>query len=266
MSKNENSNLGKKILYSVLIGLCGLVLILNLAGIIGVWAVRGPLSDSAVVIFRVVEDAAKFAQESLTKADLATANLQTAVGEVSRASDQISQNVSDKGLVMTLLPAEREQQLVETTGTVKETYQGIRGSIEAILDLYNSINRLPFVSLPGLSEGQVADIQNAVTQVQTLTDTLRSSIVDFRSGVTTKIDKVSGAASAVNDEISKIRNEIATLQTNLANLEAFSVRMQQVIPGVLTTLAVVVSLLLAFVAYTQVEVIRLYLGRWKSLS
>ena len=59
---------------------------------------------------------------------------------------------------------------------------------------------------------------------------------------------------------------MSELDTRLAALEALSIRLQQVIPTVLLVIAVIISLVFAFVIFTQVEVIRLYIARWRGLS
>lgn len=266
MDQKKNSYLGKKILYGFVIGLSGLILLLCLVGIIGVWVVERPLSDAAVTTLKVVENSTALIRQSGSRVDSTLNVLQSKTAEITDASQQLSQNVTDKGLVMVLLPEAQEQALIETVSSVQDTYNGIRESIAKGLDLYRSINRIPFVSLPGLSDDQLEKIDNSMTQIQTLVETLRLQMADFRSGVAIKIDKVIEAVNLLNNEITKVRDGLSQLDAKLAALEAFSIRLQQVIPGALLAFAVILSLIFAFVIFTQVEVIRLYLAHWRLLS
>ncbi len=179
---------------------------------------------------------------------------------------QIAQNVTDKGLVLTLLPEEREQNLVESATAVKDTFQGIQESITSAVDLYRSIDSLPFVNLPGPGEDQLNKIANSVEQTQAMVGTLRTSIVDFRSGVTDKVDLVTNAASTLNSEIQSIRDQLSQLNSKMIALSEFATRVQQSISGILIIIAVILTLLMAFVIFTQVEVIRLNIGRWQALK
>ena len=266
MEKTKNSNLGKKILYGFVISLSSLILLLCLVGIIGVWVVERPLSDAAVTTMMVVENSTALVRQSGNKVDSALSVLQAKTAEITDATQQISQNVTDKGLAMVLLPEAQEQKLIETATSVQNTYEGVRESIATGLDLYRSINRIPFVSLPGPSADQMEKLDSSIAQIQTLVETLRSQLADFRSGVAVKIDKVAGAVNQVNDEITKVRDELSQLDAKLAALEAFSIRMQQIIPGALAALAVILTLIFAYVIFTQVEVIRLYVAHWQFLS
>jgi len=266
MDQKKNSYLGKKILYGFVIGLSGFILLLCLAGIIGVWVVEGPLSDAAVATLKVVENSTALIRQSGSRVDSTLNLLQSKTAEIADASQQLSQNVTDKGLVMALLPEAQEQALIETVSSVQDTYNGVRESITQGLDLYRSINRIPFVSLPGLSDDQLEKIDSSMAQTETLVETLRSQMADFRSGVATKIDKVIEAVNLLNNEITKVRDGLSQLDAKLAALEAFSIRLQQVIPGALLAFAVILSLIFAFVIFTQVEVIRLYVAHWQRLG
>lgn len=266
MNTHKNTHLGRKVLYSIVIGMSGLILLFSALGILGVWLVQGTLSDATVSLLRVVEGSARIGRMSADRVDQALAALQEQVSDVMDASGQLSQNVTDKGLVLVLLPEEKEQKLVETAGSVRDTYQGIRASIAQGLDLYRSINRLPFVSLPGPDESQMNKIETSITTIRASVQKLRSEIMDFRSGVTKRIDKVTAAADLLNNEIAQIRDELARLDARLAALEAFSLRLQKLIPGIFMTVAVVFTLMLGFLIFTQVEFIRLYVNRWRHLA
>ena len=266
MTSENNNHMGKKILYSLVIGMSGLILLVSLAGIIGVWVVERPIADAAVSVLKVVENSSQVIRQANSRVDQTLAALEAKTTDIANSSQQLSQNVNDKGLVMVLLPEEKEQQLTETADSVRDTYSGIRESIAKGLDLYRSINRIPFVSLPGLSDDQGEKLESGIAQTQALVTTLRLGIADIRSGVTGAIDKVSATADLLTKEILRARDASAQVDSSLAALEALSVRLQQVIPAILVTIAVILSLIFAFLIFTQVEVIRLYLDRWRLLG
>jgi hypothetical protein len=266
LKRHKTTHLGRKILYSAVIGMSGLILLFSMIGILAVWLVQGPLSDAAVSLLHVVESSARVGRVSVGRVDQALAALQAQVTDVVDASSQISQNVTDKGLVLVLLPEEKELQLVETAGSIRDTYQGLRESIALGLDMYRSLNRLPFVSLPGPDEAQMDRIETSLNGLQASVKALRTEIAGFRSGVTKRVDKVTQAASLLNNEIARIRDDLAQLDSKLAGLEVLSIRVQKMIPGLFIIVAVLLTLMLAFLIFTQVEVIRLYLNRWRRLG
>lgn len=243
-----------------------LVILLSLGSIISVWLVEPPVKDTAVSLLVLVERSAGNMRQVNDRVDQTMGDLQTVTTDIADAANQISQNVSDKGLVLALLPEEKEQALLERIDSAQERFNEIRDSVLQVIEVYRSVNRLPFVSLPGLSEEQMAKIETALVQSKDKTSMLAMEVADFRAEVSGNIDKVRSAADLLTDEITQVRTELAQLDFELATLETMAVRLQRLIPTVLLTSAVIVSLVFAFVIYTQVEIIRLFVARWRLLS
>ena len=99
--------IGRKILYALVIGLCGLIALLSLIGIIGGWALEKRAETAAVAALQVVQKSAGVVQQALIRVDQPLALLQSRTSEVADASQQLSQNVTDQGLVKVLLPEEQ---------------------------------------------------------------------------------------------------------------------------------------------------------------
>lgn len=266
MNPETRPYLGKKILYAVVIFLSCLIMLISLAGIIGIWVIERPIAEAAVSVFKIVENTSIAVRQPIDRVDQTLAVLEAETTEIADASQQLSQNVTDKGLVLVLLPEEKEQQLIETATSLRETFDAIRTSIATGLEFYRSINSIPFISLPGLSEDQMEEIENSLGQTQELVTTLRSQIADFRAGVSGAIDKVETTANQLTEELQSTRQALAQVDSNLIELEALSIRLQGIIPGILVTVALILTLLLVFVIFTQVEVILLYIARWRHLD
>lgn len=266
MPSETKSHLGKKILYALVIFLSCLIMLVSLAGIIGVWVIERPIAEAAVSVFKLVENTSVAVRQPIDRVDQTLTVLEAETTEIADASQQLSQNITDEGLVLVLLPEEKEQQLIETADSLRETFDAIRSSIATGLEFYRSISSIPFVNLPGLSEDQMDEIESSLGQTQELVTTLRSQIADFRAGVSDAIDKVETTANQLTEEIQGARQALAQVDSNLAELEALSIRLQEVIPGILVTVAVILTLLFVFVIFTQVEVILLYIARWRQLE
>lgn len=266
MNSETKSHLGKKILYALVIFLSCLIMLVSLAGIIGVWVIERPIAEAAVSVFKLVENTSVAVRQPIDRVDQTLTVLEAETTEIADASQQLSQNITDEGLVLVLLPEEKEQQLIETADSLRETFDAIRSSIATGLEFYHSISSIPFVNLPGLSEDQMDEIESSLGQTQELVTTLRSQIADFRAGVSDAIDKVETTANQLTEEIQGARQALAQVDSNLAELEALSIRLQEVIPGILVTVAVILTLLFVFVIFTQVEVILLYIARWRQLE
>lgn len=253
---------GRKLFYGVVIFLCSLVILLSSIGIIGVWAVRKPIINTFVTVLKLVENTAIAVRQVDQRLDPILANLETLTSEIVGASEQLSKNVNDKGMLMVLLPEQKEQELIEAATEIQETFVVIRETLTNALELYRSISRLPFVSLPSLSAEQSKQIAEAVDKIQNLSENLRTEISNFRSGLSDRIDQVARVANDLSTALTQTRTALARLDARLASLEALMVRLQEVIPPILLTIALVLTVLFAFVIYTQIEVVRLYVRLW----
>jgi hypothetical protein len=174
--------------------------------------------------------------------------------------------VEDKGLLLLLLPQEKEDRLVASINSVQETLSTIQGFLASSMEMYRAINKLPFVSLPGPSIEQVEKLEAALSGIQADIATLQQNIQEFRAGAADVISRVTQAADKITAGLDELSGRMNNLDENLAALQDFALRMQTTLPRLFTLAALVISLFLAWVIYTQVELIRLYTGRWKALG
>ena len=262
----QSRHIGRKIWYSIAIFLSVFVLLFSALGLVGTWVVEQSLSDAAVSIFGVVYDSAGGLRNVGQTIEQSAGEVRQISSNVSDVSQKISQNVADKGLLATLLPQEQEQKLTDQVKNILDTFTTIRETLAAGIGLYQSIDRLPFVNLPKPDPETITNLQDNISNIQATVQELRQSVQDFRSGAAGQINKVTLAADRVTQGMDQVSNRLATLDTDLANLQAFALRMQEVLPTILLIAALFFTLFFGFVIYTQIEMIRLFVGRWKRLG
>jgi len=266
MSEQKTKQIGRKILYIAVITLSVVIILFSSLGLIGIWMVQRPLSEAVVSFLVLVEESANLAQQVTEKVDVIIERAEEITTSISTATAEFSGEVTDKGVVMVLLPEENELQLTETVNSAQETFAEIRGVIENILNLYQTVDSIPFVNLPGLSKDQLEGVTAAIDETSEKVAALRAEIEAFRSGVTEKIDLVADATAQLTADISELRSGLARLDSSLAEIESLAKRLLVIVPGLFIGSAVVLTLLFAFIIYTQIEVIRLYTIRWKQLG
>jgi hypothetical protein len=183
---------------------------------------------------------------------------------ISTASATLSQNVNDKGLILLMLPEEQEQNLAALSSSVKESIGTLRDTLSTGLVIYRSIDQLPFVSLPAPSQDQVDKIEGPVGEIQSAVDSVQTSITSFRSGASDQIGKVETGADLLTSRLGQFRDRLANLDARLGMTQESLVQLQKTVVKVLVLMTFLVTLLLVWVIYSQVEVLRLYGQRWKA--
>jgi uncharacterized phage infection (PIP) family protein YhgE len=192
--------------------------------------------------------------------------MQDITSSISTASVSLSQQVADQGLIKLLLPEEQTQKLSEFSVSVKEAISTLRDTLTSIRGIYQAIDSIPFVNLPAPSQDQIDKFGESISTIQSAVDEATNAITAFRAGASEKISVVTQAVDQLTSRLSDARSRLAELDTRLANVQDRLAQLKQVAVVALFLMSVLGSLFLAWVIYTQVEVIRLYALRWRSVG
>jgi methyl-accepting chemotaxis protein len=267
MNKNDmQSQIGRKIWYGFAITLSVLVILVSVAGVIGTWITGNSMSAATTQVLLVVEGTADNLSVIIDGIDMKVAGLEETSFAIRDATDQLSQNVTDKGLVLTLLPEERESKLVSQAQELQQNINAVGNTLRAGLELYQSIDSLPFISLPRPEQQTVDQLEQNIAEIQDSVQEVVLVIQAFRDGVSDNINKVTGLLEGITTRLTGTRKTLEQLNTRLQALQDLAAGMQSKVTLVFTSLSAVVSFLLVWVIYTQVEIIRSYAQRWKSLE
>jgi uncharacterized lipoprotein YmbA len=242
--------------------LCAIVLLISVAGVIGTWVAGRAVSDAAVQLLNGVDKAAGAARTMIAQVNTEVGQVRDQVTTVKTATDQLSQNVSDKGLVLTLIPPETDSELLTSVRKVAESVANIRGAVTSAIDLYRAMNKLPFVSLPQPDPESWGKVGDLVTTLQTGVQDLTAAITEFRSTASGTISRVTDGISRVEGGLSNVETTLNSVDTQLAAAQARAAQLSQTIPTALTVAMILITLLALWVAYTQIVVMR---GAWRRL-
>jgi hypothetical protein len=253
-----------RIWYGAAIFFSVLVLLLSAVGILGVWVIEHALANAAVQVLTAVGDVTQSLQQATQAVDQKVERMQTISIFVSTAVTELGQKVTDQGVLKLLLPEEKEQNLAELSTSIRETAGPLRKLLSAGITTYRTIDQLPFISLPSPNQDQADKIESMAGDIQTKSDALRSQVSDFRTGVSNQVDKVGSAADELTSRLDDFRTSLANLDARFAVAQEKLVQLQKTVAQVLVFVSLLITLLLAWVIYSQVELLRLYRNRWKA--
>ena len=242
--------------------LCAIVLLISVAGVIGTWVAGRAVSDAAVQLLNGVDKAAGAARTMIAQVNTEVGQVRDQVTKVKTATDQLSQNVSDKGLVLTLIPPETDSELLASVRKVAESVANIREAVTSAIDLYRAMSKLPFVSLPQPDPESWGKVGDLATTLQTGVQDLTAAITEFRSAASGTVSKVTDGISRVEGGLSNVETTLNSVDTQLAAAQAQAAQLSQTIPTAFTVAMIVLTLFMAWVVYTQIVVMR---GAWRKL-
>jgi methyl-accepting chemotaxis protein len=256
----------RKVWYVIAITLSVLVLVISSVGAVGTVIIEPTLVDVTQNLLNATAKTSGGLRQAAAQIDQASGELSQISSAVSAVSIKLGENIEDKGLAATLLPAEQEQKLGETIGKIQETLSTVREFLTSAIGIYRSIDRLPFVNLPGLSEEKVIEMVQGVSDIQAAVAELKQNVQDFRSGVSEGVGRITQAADRVTEGLDNLHAKLTELDQALAALQDLALRLEEAVPLTFGLVAVFLTIFMAYVAYTQVEIIRLLVGRWKALK
>jgi hypothetical protein len=244
----------------------GIVLVLAVLGILGTWVANLVLGSVVVDLSVGVENTAQAIQRGVGRVDSGVEELRIQVQELEQDVLQIGQNLTDEGLIRTLLPAEKEERIDAAADKVATLFDALRDTFVSARQLYTSLNRLPGVNLPTPDADRTEQVMSTLDQVRTDVAELKSSIAGIRERQGAAVARVAEIGTRLETRLANLDAALSGLEDNLVAIQAGAVQLRRTLPTLMTIGAVIMTLLLAWVIYTQVVVIRLELARRRALQ
>jgi len=265
-TETKQRHIGRKIWYGTAITLSVVVILLCVAAAVGTWVLGSTLSSIATQVLLVVEHSADGLINFVERIDTEVAGLEETSTAISEVTKQLSQNVTDKGLILTLLPEEREQKLATQADELQQNLNSFLEVLKSGLEMYQAVDNLPFVSLPKPEQESIANLEQNIADIRGTVQQVATGIQEFRNGVSDEIGRVTGLLDDVTARLGETRQNLAQINSNLEAMQDLAARLRSKITLIFTLISIISTLLLTWLIYTQVEIIRLYVQRWKGIS
>jgi hypothetical protein len=239
----------------LVISFCVLVLLICATGVTGFWFFERSASSAAVQILVAIDRSAQIMRNGLGGVDTGLATLGGSVSSVESASAQLSQNVNDRGLLLTLLPTTKEQELTTAAQSVRDNFVAIWDFLEATKEMVQAINGLPLVKLPGNSLATIETIQERMGRMVVQVEELNAEIRQFRSQAAASISRITELTTSLNSLLAGMRADLAQVDTELNTIQVQSRELQELLPIILLSSAIAVTLVAIWIGYSQIVMI-----------
>ena len=254
----------KRVLSVTAIILSGLVILLSAAIVIGAWATSGKVIDAGTKLLTGAEKAAGAVQTGLESIDSGLKKLEKDTAVIEEASALLSQNISDKGLVLVLLPPDKEEKLTNTITAIEDALATAEQMLSSLIDTLTFIDSLPCVDLPKPEPEAMVSMAENVEELNTSIDNINAHIQEARDNSAGAAQKISDVAGEINTGIEKARAELDARSEQLAATQESLASIKNSFPTWVYISLTLITLILGWVIYTQVLVIRFALAKYKS--
>jgi hypothetical protein len=240
-----------------------LVIVLSVGGMLGAWGFNNVLSAFTIKVFGVVQGGVQIVDTAVGRVD---SLIQTARHEVQQAGESVTSLAADLQANHPLLTALNER--VETRlgpgiDKIQEALSPVHDTLTAVSSAVSFANSIPFVQ-------ERAPRLDQLDQTLTRLTTLGADVQQFRSTIRAlaeeQADQLTQAAEAaltglvtrLDGGLANIQSGVQAVQAELIALQARLEQRQAQLLFIYSLIALVMTLLFAWVIYSQVVVIRHY--------
>ncbi len=187
------------------------VLIASILSLIFMWIAFTAAGNLLVNLFEAAEKATSVADKALTQIDNTMVDFGNKATALSGDVQQVSQNVSDKGVIALLLPPDKETVLTDKVNDLKQTMAQVQDSVDSVRNFMQAFRAIPFIQTPDLDNSLLGKLNSAVTQVEDFVGQIKQGIENLRNGVAGAIDQVSYALTQLGNAVFQARYPLAQL-------------------------------------------------------
>jgi hypothetical protein len=254
----------KRILAAIVMVISVLVLVLNLTGIVGTWIVRARLATQLVGIVTAAEARATTVKQGLDRLDTALTQARDQVAAVEQDVQAFGTDLEQNKPLLAAISDKLGLELGPLFDSAREIMATVREAVAAVNSTIEAINAIPFVSVPVPELETVKKLSQDVESFRTEVQDLRTAIDQRRS------DIIQGAVSIITTPTSQIGSTIGEMQTTVSGYSQKIGAVQEGLSNLksaigrgLTWLAIILTLILLWIAFSQVG---LFVLGWRFFS
>lgn len=251
-NQKEGPSIFRRILLYTAMVISIIFLLLGLAGIIGVWAINTPATETVLAILEPIDLA-------LQRMELASQRAGGALSETSAALENADQRVQEMGetVAETSLIREAVSRIVDEdvqtrVGETRENIRALYDTLGAIEEAIQAINAIPFVGLEVPGSEEIAAVRTGMEEIATGVAELSDEVQQRRE------ERAENLVERLSRPINRLNTRVEELQTNIADTEArlgLAIEridnIQNQVPLWIDIVSVVDTLLLAWFMFSQ---------------
>jgi hypothetical protein len=249
----------KRILAGFTLLLGAAVLLLSLAGGVGIWMVKEPVTDRATRVFGRIEAALDIADKGLDQVKKSLARAAERLDSVRDEQKKLAQKPQKINPLRRLLARKVQQNIAPEVGDAQEKLHTVAEAAVVVNSVLEDVGNLPFLSAAGLDSDRLKEINNRLATVGPAAWELSRLF-----------GEPEGDAGDASTQLSLVEKALKTMQGLIAEYEPQLTQVRQRTEALksktlswITPAAIAVSLVCFWIALSQVSVLSHAWSWWK---
>jgi hypothetical protein len=253
-----------RILAALTLLLASVVLLLSLAGGVGVWIVKGPLTERATRIFERIEAALDIADHGLEHVKTTLARAAERLNSAKEEQQRLAREPQQNSVLRRLLARTVQQSLAPELGNAHESLHTVAEAAVVVNSVLEDVGSFPFLSTAGLDLSRLTEINSRLAEVGPAAWELSRLLGEPATG---------SDADAASTQVSRIERTLQTLQGLIDEYEPRLTQVRQrteelkarTLPWIAPAV-VIVSLVCLWIALSQVSLLCHAWSWWRQVG
>lgn len=232
-----------------------LVIMVNLALITFIWIVQDDLSNSVVIIFTETDNITQVLRNGIARVEPELLGLRDLIRQIEIDSQEIAQNVSEEGIIPRLLPETIAESLSTSSQSLQDNFIAVYDLLEASASIFLALDHIPFIEIPENGLRTIATLQDSMEDIIEQAESLKTNIGDVRTEKGARISRLTDGAAFLAEKVDQFLSDLNQIDRDLDTIQTSIRKYQRLTPPVILSSAILISLLSAWVVYSQVNII-----------
>jgi uncharacterized phage infection (PIP) family protein YhgE len=241
------------------IALAVLFIVLSLFGIFGAWFIDRKATDIALKVFGVIETGVGVVNAGVGRVDDLVATSRTEVRETSETITAVGAHAQANSPVLNALNERLDTRLAPRIAQMQQVLAPVRDAVGTVANAVSLVNSFPMMAdrAPRLAalDNTFNRLQDLSADATQLRGTLRALVLAQNSDVTAEtLATLNGLTQRIDTRLGEVRANVQGVQADIAALQVRLNTRKSRLLFLFNLLAMVCTLMLAWILYSQVVV------------
>jgi uncharacterized phage infection (PIP) family protein YhgE len=249
------------------IALAVLFIGLSLCGVFGAWFVNRKATDVALKGFGVIEIGVGVVDAGVGRADDLIAKSRTEVRQAAETISTVGAQAQANSPVLNALNERLETSLAPRVAQMQQVLVPVRDAVGTVGNAVSLLNSLPMMAdrapRPAALDQTFNQLEELTADTTQLRGTLRALVEQKGDVAAETVAALKGITQRIDSRLGEVQANVQAVRADVAALQVRLDKRKSRLLFVFNLLAMISTLMLAWVVYTQVIVIQHHRGRMR---
>ena len=253
----------KRILGIVIIFLSVFFIVACLAGVFFSWSINTPITNAVTGILNGVERVLTAADNTLGRVNTQLSEAQTNIDTIEENVEMAGEMISETSIIFEVLDRTVGDDLFPKIAAASDSIVAVRDSIISFNEILESLDEMPFVSIPTLTE-QLDTAAERMAAIKSDAEQMRTELQEIKGeAINMPVTAITDRTTRISDGLETAHEALSDTQADIDENRQTISRIKSRVAGLIDLSSAALSFVFLWLAFGQVGLI---LFAWNSLK